>query len=331
METLLSGLRAAAEGTRLRILALCAVEELTVSELVQILGQSQPRVSRHLKLLTDAHLLDRHREGNWTFYRLAGAHSAHELSRRIVELIPSDAPVVTRDRERLEMIRFQRARIATSYFEHNARQWDAIRSLHIDEHEVEQRLIELVPPGTFEALVDIGTGTGRILELLGPRVSWALGIDRSREMLAVARERLSAASLSHCRLRQGDMYGLDLPDDVADLVVVHQVLHYADRPERAIAESARLLKPGGRLIVVDFASHDLEYLREAHAHRRLGFGEEEVGGWLEGAGLVPTVMEGLPGSSLTVVLWVGDAPMADGSFRDLTAMQRQTVTASPWI
>jgi ubiquinone/menaquinone biosynthesis C-methylase UbiE len=304
MEQLLSALRAAAEPTRLRLLALCALGELTVSELTDILGQSQPRVSRHLKLLCEAGLLDRFREANWAFYRLARGGPAGELARRLVELIPQDDPVVGLDRERLEAVKRQRAAAAEAYFRANAGQWDRIRSLHIDEREVEAALVRLLADEPIDDLLDIGTGTGRILEVMDGRVERAVGVDLSREMLAVARVNLARAGAGNCSIRQGDMYQLPFAGASFDAVVIHQVLHYAERPARVIAEAARVLRPGGRLVIADFAPHALEFLRAEHAHRRLGFADSEIVAWCREAGLDPADPEHLAGATLTVVLWL---------------------------
>jgi ArsR family transcriptional regulator len=308
MEALLSGLRAAAEPTRLRLLLLCAQGELTVSELTDILGQSQPRVSRHLKLLCEADLLERFREGSWVFYRLAPRGPGSELARLLVDLVPEGDPTAALDRERLAAIKRARAEAATAYFRANAPQWDRIRSLYVDEKEVEAALLELLPVDSVRDLLDVGTGTGRMLEVLGPHVEHAVGVDLSREMLAVARANLARAHLANCSIRQGDMYQLPLPGASFDAVVIHQVLHYAERPQRAIAEAARVLRPGGRLIAVDFAPHALEFLRTDHAHRRLGFADEEVSAWCREAGLEPASVRHLPGQPLTVSLWLARRP-----------------------
>jgi len=308
LEQLLAGLRAAAESTRLRLLLLCSQGELAVSELTDILGQSQPRVSRHLKLLCEAGLLDRFREGNWVFYRLARSGPEAALARRLVELLPREDPTLALDRQRLEAVKRQRAEAATAYFRANAAQWGEIRSLYIDEREVEAALIELLPAEGLRDLLDIGTGTGRILEVMAPRVGQALGLDLSREMLAVARVNLERAGVDNCTIRQGDMYQLPLPGASFDAVVIHQVLHYADRPERALAEAARVLRPGGRLVVVDFAPHELEFLRAEHAHRRLGFADAEIMGWCREAGLEPAAPVRLAGDPLTVSLWLARRP-----------------------
>ncbi len=305
MNDLLMGLRAAAEPTRLRLLVLCAQGELTVSELTDILGQSQPRVSRHLKLLCDAGLLDRFREGTWVFYRLAQRARAGELARLLVELVPdadADATLAL-DRERLAIIKHQRAAQATAYFRANAAQWDRIRSLYVAEREVEGALQRLLPADGLRDLLDVGTGTGRMLEIFGPQVERAVGVDLSREMLAVARVNLERANLRNCSLRQADMYQLPLPGASFDAIVIHQVLHYAERPAQAIAEAARVLRPQGRLVIVDFAPHDLEFLRTEHAHRRLGFADAEVLAWCRAAGLEPGAVQRLPGNPLTVSLW----------------------------
>jgi ubiquinone/menaquinone biosynthesis C-methylase UbiE len=303
MESLLAGLRAAAEPTRLRLLALCARAELTVSELTAILGQSQPRVSRHLKLLCDAGLLDRLREGSWVFYRLSQRATASTLARLLAGLVPDDDPIVALDRERLDQIKRTRAESASAYFRANAAQWGKIRSLYVDESEVERALLELMPPGETRELLDIGTGTGRMLEILAPRAEHAVGIDTSREMLSIARVNLERAGMRNCSIRRGDMYQLPLQGASFDTVVIHQVLHYADRPAEAIQEAARVLRPGGRLVIVDFAPHALEFLRIEHAHRRLGFADAEILDWCRAAGLEPGRTRHLPGSPLTVAIW----------------------------
>jgi ArsR family transcriptional regulator len=303
MEELLGALRAAAEPTRLRLLVLCAHGELTVTELTRILGQSQPRVSRHLKLLCEAGLLDRFREGSWVFYRLNRSDPVGALARQLVAACGENDPTIALDRQRLAAVKRQRADLASTYFRDNAARWDRIRSLHIDEREVEAALVEIIAGADPRDLLDIGTGTGRMLEVLAPRVERALGIDQSREMLSVARVNLERAGLDNGAVRLGDMYRLALPDASFDAVVIHQVLHYADRPAAAIAEAARVLRPNGILVLVDFAPHALEYLREEHAHRRLGFADAEIAGWCRNAGLDPTPPRRLPGEPLTVVIW----------------------------
>ena len=303
MDHLLAALRAVAEPTRLRLLVLCARGELTVSELTQILGQSQPRVSRHLKLLCEAGLLDRFREGSWVFYRLSQSSPASALARHLVEACGESDPTIALDLQRLVATKQQRADLASAYFRENAPRWHRIRSLYVDEREVEAALIEMIAAADPRDLLDIGTGTGRMLEILAPRVEQALGIDQSREMLSVARVNLERAGLANGRVRRDDMYQLALPDGSFDAVVIHQVLHYADRPAAAIAEAARVLRPHGILVIVDFAPHSLEFLRQEHAHRRLGFGDGEIAEWCRAAGLHPAPPRLLPGDPLTVAIW----------------------------
>lgn len=309
VEALLTSLKAAAEETRLRLLALCAHGELTVSELVQILGQSQPRVSRHLKLLCDAGLLDRFREGTFAFFRLAEAGRGGALARVLVDAIPADDPVLALDLERLDAIKRQRVEAASAYFRDNAGRWDEIRSLHVPEREVESTLLELLGDAPLGDLLDVGAGTGRMLELLGPLATRAVGVDQSREMLAIARAKLEQAGLRHCQVRQADMYQLPFPSGSMDCAVIHQVLHFAESPADVVAETARTLRPGGRLAVVDFAPHLLETLREQHAHRRLGFADEEVGQWCAACGLSAAPVRHLPGDPLTVSFWLATRPV----------------------
>ena len=303
MESLLQGLRAAAEPTRLRLLALCAHAELTVTELTQILGQSQPRVSRHLKLLCDAGLLERHREGTWAYYRLADNSECAHLARTLVDLVPACDDALARDLGRLDAIKQTRAAAAADYFRANAERWDEIRSLYVPEDEVEAALLEAIGDQPINDFLDIGTGTGRILEVLAPRISRGTGIDLSHEMLQIARARLEESGHRHCQVRHGDMYNLQLPNAEFDVVVLHQVLHYAEEPGAVIAEAAQTLRPGGRLLVVDFGTHDQEFLRGEHQHRWLGFECAQVNDWCAGAGLRSQESGKLAGGRLTVVIW----------------------------
>ena len=313
MDALLAALRAAGESTRLRLLALCAHSDLTVSEITQILGQSQPRVSRHLKLLCDAGLLERNREGTWAFFRLPAGGALAQLGRQLVDAIPSEDPTLALDLERLQEIVDARAARAADYFRRNAVKWDELRSLYVDDREVERQLVKLLPPGGAADLLDIGTGTGRILEVLSPHVGRAIGIDLSQEMLMVARSKLERAGLRNCSVRQADMLKLPLAGAAFDLVTMHQVLHYAQSPAAVIAEAARVLRPGGRLLLVDFAEHGEESLREQQAHRWLGFKDTDLADWCTAAGLVPTKPERLPGTPLTVCLWAADRPANQAS------------------
>jgi ubiquinone/menaquinone biosynthesis C-methylase UbiE len=311
MEQVLARLRAAAEATRLRLLAICAECELTVSEITQIIGQSQPRVSRHLKLLCEAGLLVRFREGTWVFYRTPHSGPGADLVQPILALLPAEDEILSLDRARLNQVKAQREKIATEYFRANAEDWDQIRSLHIDEAVVEQALLDTVGDLSDGRILDIGTGTGRILELLGRNAEEGVGVDMSREMLAVARARLQRADLSNCLVRQADMYQLPYPGGMFDVVILHQVLHFAEKPDIAIAEAARVLAPDGKLVVVDFASHDREELREEHAHRRLGFEDSSINTWFHTCELVPNKVINLPGKPLTVRIWTAHAPMGE--------------------
>jgi ArsR family transcriptional regulator len=310
MDHLLLGLKAAAEPTRLRILALCAHGELSVSDLTQILGQSQPRVSRHLKLLCDAGLLDRFREGTFAYFRLSDRGACADLARTLADLIPADDDLHRLDLDRLEAIKRQRAEAAAAYFAVNAGRWDEIRQMHIADSEVEQALVDLLPAGRIGALLDLGTGTGRMLTLMGDRAQRAVGIDTSREMLSVARANLDHAGLRHCQVRLGNLYQLPLGNDSFDVAVMHHVLHYLEEPAEALVEAARVLKPGGRLLIADFARHDVESLRTDHAHRWLGFADRDVLAWLETAGFAVEQPIRLRGGPLTVTIWAADRKAA---------------------
>ncbi|MDP6705022.1 MAG: metalloregulator ArsR/SmtB family transcription factor [Alphaproteobacteria bacterium] len=308
MEQVLVGMRAAAEPTRLRLLAICAYAELTVTELTQILGQSQPRISRHLKLLCDAGLLNRYREGTWAFYRLAEEGPCAELAALLIDLLPDDDPVLTLDLERLEGVKAARAKAAADYFRANARDWDEIRNLYVPEAEVEAALVEILADQTIEDFLDIGTGTGRILEIFAPRINRGLGIDLSHEMLRVARAKLEQAGIRNCQVRHGDFYNLSVAGASFDAAVIHQVLHFAEDPGAAVVEAARVLRPGGRLVVVDFAPHEESFLRAEHQHRWLGFDDAEIARWFLAAGLESAPAVRLAGTPLTVVIWQAQRP-----------------------
>ncbi len=310
MDKFLTVLRAAGEKTRLRLLFVLSHGELNVKELTQILGQSQPRISRHLKLLCEADLLERHREGSWVLFRLADDLQAGRLARLIVDHVPADDTAVLRDLSRLETVRETRRRQAAEYFNEHAGDWDTIRSLHIDEADVEQAMTEVLGGDPLGDMLDLGTGTGRMLELFAENADSAVGIDSSQQMLSYARANLERRGFGHCQVRHGDLYNLPYDSGSRDVVIFHQVLHFLDDPLAAILEAARVLKAGGRMMIVDFAPHELEFLREQHAHRRLGISENLMEGWFAEAGLSLVRRTALPpsgasqGEGLTVTLWL---------------------------
>jgi ubiquinone/menaquinone biosynthesis C-methylase UbiE len=302
--------RSLGDPTRLRIIALLRAMELSVGELAQVLGQSQPRVSRHVRILIDAGLAERRKEGSWVFLSLADAARVEPLFALLDRWAGLDGedPWMLADAARLAAVRADRAAAAELYFASHAKDWDELRSLHIAESEVEAAIARALdakdrPVGR---LVDIGTGTGRMISLFGPDASHALGVDRSPEMLRLARVKLAEAGLASAELRQGDMYALPLTSASADTVILHQVLHYAQQPAAAVAEAARLLAPGGRLLIVDFAPHDREELRSRDAHARLGFADDVMLKYVESAGLDAQVVEHLQGGELTVTIWAGE-------------------------
>ena len=314
MDELLSGLRAAAEATRIRILFILSHGEANVSELTQILGQSQPRVSRHLKLMAEAGLISRHKEGNWVLFRLREEDMGGALARAIVSMLPGSDAVLSGDIARLEDIRSRRAEAAARYFRDNAPEWEKLRSLHVREEDVEQAMVKVAGDLQIRLHVDLGTGTGAVLKTFAGHAGQSIGIDSSREMLAIARVNLEAAGLRQAQVRHAEIYALPFPDGFCDLVTIHQVLHFLEEPGRAIAEASRILEPGGRLLIADFAPHDLDALRTDHAHRRLGIAAEQMSQWLARAGLSLRRHEVLPppwrkeGTGLTVSLWLAEAP-----------------------
>lgn len=283
-ETLIGVLKAAAEPTRLRALALLRGGELSVGELTQILGLSQPRLSQHMKLLTLAGLVERLPEGAWVFYRLAPDGSARAMTETIFSFFPENDSVLARDQDRLAEARAQRRAAAQAYFERAAGEWDRLRAEFYPGVNLEAAIRNAVGPGPFDFMVDLGTGTGRLLEAFGDRVKAAEGIDLSHPMLQIARANLEAAGLSRLRVRKADILDLPLANECADLVTMQQVLHYLDQPQRAVAEALRIAKPGATIAIADFGRHEVEALRTDHAHRRLGFNDEDIDGWARASG-----------------------------------------------
>ncbi len=305
--------RAMADPTRLRIVALLRAMELSVGELAQVLGQSQPRVSRHIKILCDAGIAKRRKEGSWVFLCPGDADRTELLFGAMDGWHGSDPENhwAVADSARLAAVRADRAAAAELYFSAHADEWDTLRSLHVPESAVEAAMAALLDARPIGRLVDVGTGTGRMLTLFGTQASHVMGIDRSPEMLRVARGKLSGTLLQGWDLRQGDIAALPVADACADTVILHQVLHYIPAPERAVSELARIVAPGGHVLIVDFAPHDREELRTQDAHTRLGFSDSQIQGWFAASGLILTNVEQLTGSALTVKLWLGSRTAQD--------------------
>lgn len=305
-------LKAIADETRLRILCVLSRGERSVKDLTDILGQSQPRISRHLKLLADAGLIERAPEGAWVYYRLSGDDRVRAIVLPTLADLAGGDLTIRRDQEQLERIRQRNQDMASAYFAKHAEQWDTLRNLHVPDADIDAAILETAGPGPFNAMLDIGTGTGRMLDLFADRVRRATGIDMSPAMLAVARSNLERSRHEHIHVRQGDAYNLPVLRESFDLVLIHQVLHYLDDPARAIAQAALTLTPRGRLIIVDFAPHSIEELRALDAHRRLGFSHGQIGNWLTDAGLSVGKPVDLParrrsGETLTVSIFPADA------------------------
>ncbi|MBI1359900.1 MAG: metalloregulator ArsR/SmtB family transcription factor [Alphaproteobacteria bacterium] len=310
LPTLVQQLRAAGELTRARILALLARGELSVGELAQVLGQSQPRLSRHMKFLTTAGLVDRLPEGAWVFYRLPFDGQARTLVDTLIASLDADDATVRRDVDRLHEVRATRTASAQDYFSRIAGDWDAIRALHYSETDIEDAILAAAGPGPFDLVLDFGTGTGRMLTLFAPRAQRVEGIDLSHQMLTVARSNLLAAGAANASVRHGDASATPYPDACASLVIIHQVLHFLDDPGRALSEAARVLKPGGRLVVADFAPHTLEHFRNEHAHRHLGVSEEDFSRWATAAKLAPGPVRRFSapahGKGVAVTIWTAE-------------------------
>ena len=311
---LVTQLRAAGEITRARILALLAHGELSVGELAQVLNQSQPRLSRHLKFLTGAGLIERLPEGAWVFYRLPAEGGARALVDTLIASVDTHDPELKRDLDRLRDVKGERAEAAGQYFARVADEWDRLRALHYAEADIEKAVLAAAGPGPFDLVVDFGTGTGRMLTLFAGMARRVEGIDLSHQMLTVARSKLQDAGAANASVRHGDATASPYADSSASLVIIHQVLHFLDDPGRALVEAARVLAPGGRLIVVEFAPHTLEHLRTEHAHRHLGVSEADMARWADRAGLTVKAAKtfGAPGGEkgISVMVWSADSQKA---------------------
>jgi ubiquinone/menaquinone biosynthesis C-methylase UbiE len=301
MDAVLLALRAVAEPTRLRLLALCGQAQLCVSDLVEVLGQSQPRLSRHLRLLTEAGLLERAPEGSNVYFRVPASGAGAALARALLAQLPADDAALVADARAAQRLAADRARAATESFARDGADWEEARALGLPTAEIEAKLLALLPRQRGGKLLDIGTGTGRLLQVLSPRVDHAMGVDASRAMLALARARISEKRLANCSVRHADMYRLPFADGAFDLVALQMVLHHAADPEAALGEASRVLAPGGTLVVVDLAAHGREL-----GHQHQGFGRAQVSRWLTAAGMLPArfgVVGGQPGNQLDVAIW----------------------------
>lgn len=307
-------LKALAEPTRLRLVALLCRGDLSVKDLTSLLGQSQPRLSRHLKLLTDAGWIVRSPEGAWVYYRMSESADLNVVWAAVRAMMRSDDRQLAEDAERLQRLKQAQSASAEAFFQEHAVRWDALRADLVPEAQVEAAILDALGTRRVDRFLDVGTGTGRMLVLLQALYASGLGIDTTHAMLQVARSRLADAGVGHAQVRHGDGLALGLPRDSQDLVSLHQVMHFFDDPRALLAEAARVLAPGGRLLIVDFGPHQVEALRSEYRHRRLGFDGEEVGRWLKTLGLhvgAPIELRGGTAAGrheLPVMLWLAHDP-----------------------
>ncbi|MBA3940936.1 MAG: ArsR family transcriptional regulator [Sphingopyxis sp.] len=320
MADLIDIFRALADPTRLRIIALLREMELAIGELAVVLDQSQPRVSRHVRILVEAGVVEKRREGSWVFLRIPAETPVGAIIGGAGEwpFSPREALVIAYDAERLAAVREERAAAAERYFAEHAAEWDAIRSRHVAESDVEAAMLAMMHNRRLGHLLDIGTGTGRMAEIFAPTARRITALDRSPEMLRIARAKLSGQAVP-IDLVQGDFLNLPVADASIDSIVIHQALHFAHEPDRVIAEAGRVLRGGGHLLIVDFAPHEDEEMRALAAHARLGFSDAQIRGWFASAGLLLEAAQALEGGALAVKLWLGrrrsdenQSPVADG-------------------
>ena len=328
MDELLNIMRALADPTRLRIVLLIRRLELAVGEVVHILGQSQPRVSRHIRILDEARIAERRKEGSWVFLRPGPILTSGNLEPLFASADKSEGRIVQRDLAKLDLVRGSRADMAADYFAAHAGEWDSLRSLHVAESEVEEAITRILHTGPLGAVLDIGTGTGRMIELFAPEADRFVALDNNIEMLRLARAKLAAMntiSSSKVEIMLGDFNALPLANDSFDTILFHQVLHYAQHPERVISEAARVLAPGGRLMIVDFAAHDHEELRTIHAHARLGFTDQAIEQAFAANAIYMAHQVVLDAGPLAVKIWMGQKQGQPSGRAKLTEKQLRIV------
>jgi ubiquinone/menaquinone biosynthesis C-methylase UbiE len=331
MDDILNIFRALADPTRLRIMLLLQKMELAVGELAQILNQSQPRISRHIRILDEAGLAERRKEGSWVFLKPGPAVELEILRRVFRSTKVAKSEQAMQDQAQLSLVRKARAVMAERYFAAHADQWDAIRSLHLPEAEVERAMLALLKDARLGKMLDIGTGTGRMVELFGAAAQSIIAIDNSPEMLRLARAKLLESEsangsnlIKKTELKQGDFNNLPLANGAVDSAILHQVLHYAQHPEAVLAEVSRVLKSNGIVLIADFAAHDRENLRTEHAHARLGFSDESIKHWLAASKLELVQTRTLDGGELTVKIWVARKPAIPSLHPDADALPSRT-------
>lgn len=303
-------LKATAEPTRLHLLALCRRCDLAVSELTWILGQSQPQISRHLKQMCEAGVVERYTEGNWVIYRHAMGGGIGQFGELIDSLIDPEAEPTAGYLARLEDVRQKRRDKVQAFFSQNAERWSELSRLQVSERDVETALHAILGTEPLGDVLDLGTGTGRMLAVLAGRCDSAIGIDANPDMLAIARQTLDRPDYRHIQARQADIRALPFAANAFDLITAHQVLHYLDDPDRVVREAARVLRPGGRIVIADLLPHDVQDLKTEQAHRRLGFDKSEVENWFASAGLVAGQSVSLTGRPLPVGVWSAEKPLS---------------------
>lgn len=308
MDKISSALKALGHPERLRILVLLSHGELTVSELTQILSLSQPRVTQYIKTLENAGIIERMKEGSWVFSRLRrGNEALTTIVASTLAAVPTNNKDIASDLRRLDEVQAARAVAAQDFFAKVANDRDQLSAEYLPRGDIEEHMRDLAGAGPFDFMVDLGTGTGRILEVFSDCIKRGAGIDSNHDMLKVARHNLNSPNLRHLSVRQGDLHSTPLAEGISDFVTLHQVLHYLDKPSEAIREAARLLRSDGQILIVDFDSHDREEFRDKYAHRRLGFSDMEIADWMSefDLSLTQTRLVKMPDNRPAVKLWLG--------------------------
>ncbi len=286
---MLETLKALADPCRLRLTAVLLSGEFTVQELTRIMDMGQSRISRHLKILTEAGVLTVKRQGTWSYYRAGEECRFFSAIRPAFERELEMLTERSRDMAAVAEVLEERRRRSQEFFDRHARQWDDLARTLLPVPEYHKRLIKQVPEGV--TLLEIGIGTGALLIELAARAANVIGVDHSPAMLEEARRRLANDGVSSVELRLGEMSHLPLSDGSVGCVVANMVLHHAADPAAVLAEIRRVLVPGGVLLLADLARHEREAAREQLADQWLGFEENELTDWLKLAGFAVVTTE----------------------------------------
>ena len=275
--------KAQADVTRIRLLNLLLHHELNVNEIVMVMGMGQPRISRHLKILTDCGLLKSRRDGLWVFYSASKDGRGGNFNEFYYKFIAGDSELNS-DYAAMKGVLEEGSRERTRFFDSIASNWDDIKQSIFGDLNISSEILERIKQ--CDVAADLGCGTGELLPYMKQKAKRVIGVDKSPKMLEEAEHRL-ASNGRGIELRIGEIEHLPMRDGEADTAVINMVLHHLPSPDAGIHEAGRVLKSGGSLIIVDLEKHQNEEMRKNYEHRWLGFTRKNIERWLGAGGFLP--------------------------------------------